>query len=305
MRIFIAGATGAIGRPLVPMLVEAGHHVTAITRSQAKLEGLRASGAEPIVCDVFDAERLRNVVEDARPEVLIHQLTDLPPTLDPDPARFEEQFAGNDRIRREGTANLVGAAASAGVRRIVAQSIAFVYAPVGDAVKSEDDPLFDDAPEPDRRSVEAVRALESAVMGREGIEGVVLRYGYFYGPGTFYASDGSIAEVVRRGELPIVEGKDLTSFVHVDDAAAAAVLALEGPSGIYNVVDDEPALQRAWLPVYAKALGAPRPPKISPAPNREGADIYDRGASNAKVKRLLGWSPRYPSWRDGFRVALG
>lgn len=305
MRIFIAGATGAIGRKLVPMLVEAGHHVTAITRSEAKLDPLRAAGAESIVCDVFDAKRLHTIVADARPEILIHQLTDLPPMLDPDPARFEEQFAGNNLIRREGTTNLVDAAASAGVRRIVAQSIAFVYAPVGGAVKSEDDPLFDDAPLPFRQSVEAVRALESAVLDREGIDGVVLRYGYFYGPGTFYASDGSIADLVRRGELPIVQGEDLTSFVQVEDAAAAAVLALDGPPGIYNVVDDEPALQQAWLPVYAEALGAPLPPKISPESNREDADTYDRGASNVKAKRLLGWSPRYPSWRDGFRVALG
>lgn len=304
MRIFFAGATGAIGRPLVPMLVEAGHHVTAITRSEPKLESLRAAGAEPFVCDAFDAERLRKIVADARPEILIHQLTDLPPTLDPDPARFEEQFAGNNRIRQEGTANLVDAAASAGVGRIIAQSIAFVYAPVGDAVKTEDDPLFDDAPLPFRQSVEAVRALESAVLDREGIDGVVLRYGYFYGPGTFYASDGSIADLVRRGELPIEEGEDLTSFIHVEDAATATLLALDGPPGIYNVVDDEPARQTEWLPVYAEALGAPQP-KIAPTSNSEGADTYDRGASNAKAKRLLGWTPRYPSWRDGFRVALG
>lgn len=287
------------------MLVESGHRVTALTRSEAKLEALRNAGADPVVGDVFDGVRLRLLVGSARPNVVIHELTDLPPVLDPDPARFEEQFAGNLQIRREGTANLVDAAVAAGAERIVAQSIAFVYAPVGGSIKSEDDSLFDDAPDPERRSVEAIRALEAAVLERAQIEGVVLRYGYFYGPGTFYASDGSIAELVRRGELPIhEERRDLTSFIHVDDAAAATVLALDGPCGIFNVVDDEPATQQQWLPVYAEALGAPSP-TVVPTARVADPDTYDRGASNARAKRELGWSLRYPSWRDGFRKALG
>jgi 2-alkyl-3-oxoalkanoate reductase len=303
VRIFVAGATGAIGRRLIPMLIDAGHHVVAMTRSESKTAAIEAQGAVPVVCDVFDAGAIHRAVAQAYPDALIHELTDLPPALDPDPARFDEQFGGNIRIRIEGTRKLVDAASAAGVGRIVAQSIAFVYLPVGGPVKSEGDPLWDNAPEPFRRSVEAVRSLETVVTNEQGIDGVVLRYGYFYGPGTFYASDGSITEQVRRGDLPIVgDGDDVSSFIHVDDAAAATVLALTGPPGIYNVVDDEPAPLREWLPVLAAAAGGPEPAYVDGEPT---AGSFERGASNAKAKRELGWTLRHPSWRGGFGISLG
>ncbi len=256
-----------------------------------------------MVCDVFDAAAVHRAVVEAYPEALIHELTDLPPALDADLARFDEQFGGNIRIRIEGTRNLVDAASAAGVRRFVAQSIAFVYQPVGGPVKSEGDPLWDDAPEPFRRSVEAVRSLESAVTNERGVDGVVLRYGYFYGPGTFYGADGSVTEQVRRGEVAIAgDGDDVSSFVHVDDAAEATVLALTGPPGTYNVVDDEPAPLREWLPVFAAAAGGPEPFHVDGEPT---SGSFERGASNAKAKRELGWTLRYPSWRGGFGGSLG
>jgi 2-alkyl-3-oxoalkanoate reductase len=312
MKVFLAGATGVIGRPLVPMLVKAGHEVTAMTRSETKTQALREAGAEPVVCDVFDAEALRESVVAASPQAVIHELTDLPPTLDP--RRMEEQTAGNDRIRTEGTRNLVGAAVAADAKRIVAQSIAFAYAPTGGSVKDEDEPLFDDAPWPWSRSVEALRELERLVTQTEGIEGIVLRYGFFYGPGSAYAGNGYIAREVRRRRFPLVgSGGGVFSYIHVDDAAAATLAALErGRPGIYNVVDDDPAPMREWLPHYADALGAKKPFRVPKLIARLVAGAYTtqmatelRGASNERAKRELDWTPRYPSWRQGFREALG
>jgi nucleoside-diphosphate-sugar epimerase len=312
LRVFLAGATGVLGRRLLPLLREAGHEVLGMTRSDEKAGALRAAGAEPVVCDAFDRERLRDAVVAARPDAVVHQLTDIPRRIDP--RRFEEQFATNDRLRSEGTRNLVDAAVAAGSRRVVAQSIAFAYAPVGGPVKNEDDPLHLDAPWPWRRSVEAVRDLEAAVTGTHGIEGVTLRYGYFYGPDTAYASDGHLADLVRARRYPVVgPGDGVWSFIHIDDAAAATLLALErGAPGPYNVVDDEPALVREWLPAYAGALGAKPPRRVPKLVARIAAGSYAvylmtelRGASNAKAKGGLGWEPRYPSWRQGFREALG
>ena len=301
MRVFLAGATGAIGRRLIPRLRAEGHEVIAVTRSLSKTDALVSAGALPVVCDVFEADGLRQAVADAQPDAVIHELTDLPPVLDPDPARFDEQFGGNIRIRTEGTRNLVDAAVAAGVRRLVAQSISFVYAPTGGPVKSEDDGLFDDAPEPHRRAVDAVRALESAILTTPRVDGVVLRYGYFYGPGTFYAPDGSITELVRAGGLPIEgDGDDIASFVHVDDAATATVLALDASPGLYNITDDDPAPLREWLPIFAEVVGGPPPSRV---PGKAGG-AFERGASNAKAKRELGWSLRYPSWREGFRASF-
>lgn len=300
-----------IGRRLLPMLRQAGHDVTAMTRSPGKAEQLRAAGAEPVVCDVFDAEALRDAVTAAAPEVLIHELTDLPPNIDP--RKMEEQAAGNDRIREQGTRNLVDAALAAGARRIVAQSIAFAYGPVG-GLKSEDDPLFDEAPWPWARSVKALHSLEDAVTKTEGIEGVVLRYGFFYGPGSSYAQDGFWAGEVRRRRFPVVgRGSGVFSFIHVDDAAAATVAAAErGRPGIYNVVDDDPAPMRDWLPAYAQAVGAKKPFRVPKLLARIVAGEYTtqmatelRGASNERAKRELGWAPRYGSWRQGFSEALG
>jgi nucleoside-diphosphate-sugar epimerase len=312
VRVFLAGATGVIGRRLVPMLLAAGHEVTAMTRNADKSAGLREAGATPAVCDVFDADGLRTAVEAARPEVLVHELTDLPLNLDP--RKMEKQLAGNDRIRTEGTRNLMAAAAAAGTRRVVAQSIAFAYPPTGSGLKTEDDPLWDEAPWPWSRSVEALRVLEGTVTGTQGMDGVVLRYGFFYGPGSSYASDGHFAREVQRRRFPIVgKGTGVFSFIHVDDAAAATVAALErGSRGIYNVVDDEPAPMRELVPAYAKAIGAKPPRRVPKWLARLVAGSYMagmatqlRGASNAKAKAELGWQPRYPSWRQGFKEALG
>ena len=312
MKVFLAGATGVIGRRLLPMLVEGGHEVTAMTRSDERAVALREARATPVVCDVFDAQGLRAAVEAARPEVVLHELTDLPANLDP--RKMEEQAAGNDRIRTEGTRNLVAAAVAAGARRVVAQSVAFAYAPTGGRPKTEDDPLWDDAPWPWLRSIRALHDLEDAVTQTEGIEGIVLRYGFFYGPGSGYARDGHFAREVARRRMPVVgKGTGTFSFIHVDDAAAATVAAMErGAPGIYNVVDDEPAPMREWVPAYAEALGA-KPPRRVPAwlarllAGRYVASMATAlpGASNAKAKTGLGWQPRYPSWRQGLREALG
>ena len=242
---------------------------------------------------------------------MINELTDIPKALNP--RKFEEQFATNDRLRRDGTRNLVRAAEAAGARRLISQSIAFAYAPA-DTLRSEDDRLYDDAPAPWGSSVAAVRALEEQTLGSDGVEGVVLRYGYFYGPGTAYAGDGSTAMMVRKRAFPLVAGGSAVySFVHVDDAALATVAALErGAPGTYNVVDDDPAPIREWLPEYAAALEA-RPPRKVPkllariAGGRLGVYMLTglQGATNEKAKRELGWAPRWPSWRQGFREALG
>ncbi len=311
MRVFLAGATGAIGRPLLRMLQEAGHEVTAMTRSDSKTEMLRSLGARPVVCDAFDADALRRAVGEAGPEVIVDQLTDIPQDLDV--RRYGEQMAGNDRIRRETTPTIMQAAVEAGTRRVVAQSVAFAYAPQGPPVLTEDAPLDVDAPAPWDRAIDALTVLEEAVTGTPGVEGVVLRYGFFYGPGTSYASDGGIAGRVRARKFPIVgKGDGVTSFIHVEDAAEATAAACErGEPGIYNIVDDEPAPLREWLPAYAEALGAKRPFRVPVWVARmAGGPVaarisVGRGASNAKARRELGWEPRHRSWRQGFREALG
>ena len=311
MKVFVAGATGVIGRRLVPMLVERGHEVTCMTRSPEKADQVRAAGATPAIRDVFDADGLRAEVGAAAPDVVVHQLTDLPP--DVDPRKAAEQLEGNDRIREEGTRNLVDAALAAGARRMVAQSIAFVYEMDGAGLKTENDRLFDDAPFPWSRGVRAVHALEDAVTKTEGLDGIVLRYGFFYGPGSSYAPGGYWAGEVKRRRFPIVgKGSGVFSFIHVDDAASAAAAAVEGGApGIYNVVDDEPAPVREWLPAYADALGAKKPLRVPKLIARLAAGRYTaqmatdlRGASNERAKAQLGWQPRYASWRQGFREAL-
>jgi len=311
MRVFVAGATGAIGRALLPQLLEAGHEVIAMTRSRERAERLAAAGVEVAVCDAYDPAGVERAVGQAGPEALIHQLTSLPPAITP--RRMERQLADNDRIRVEGTRNLVRAAERANVRRIVAQSVAFAYRPEGDLILAETAPLWLDAPPPFRRSVEAVAELELQVARAEGPDGVVLRYGYFYGSGTAYARDGSNARLVRKRQFPIAGGGGgVFSFIHVDDAARATVLALEGKRqpGVYNVTDDEPAPAREWLPVYAQAIGAPKPWRVPAflarvAAGRYGVELMtrQRGASNAKAKAEFDWQPRFPTWRTGFAAS--
>ena len=310
MRVFVAGATGNIGRHLVPKLIEAGHEVTGMTRSEERAGRLRESGASAVVCDAFDADGVRRAVAESGAEVVVHELTALPEVLD---FRKPELWEPTHRLRREGTRILIDAARAAGARRMVVQSIAFALAPTGDSVKDEEAPLAADEPGLAGEIASVVAEMEDAVTGTEGIDGLVLRYGQFYGPGTYYAPDGATAKQVRKGQFPIVGGGDgVFSFVHIDDAADATVAAVErGAPGIYNVVDDEPAPVREWLPVYAETLGAKRPRKVPrwlarivAGKDAANAATTMRGASNAKAKAELGWQPRYPTWREGFRAAL-
>jgi len=309
MKVFVAGASGALGRPLVKQLVAAGHEVTGMTRRKERAGEIRAAGAEAVVCDVFDAGALNEAVAAAAPEVVVHALTALP-------ARFKpkaDYLAATNRVRTEGTRNLVAAARAAGARRLIAESVAFFYEPEGDWVKDEEARLMVDAPGRFAAGRDALVELEQQVTDAEELEGVVLRFGWFYGPGTYYAADGSMAEETRKRRNPIIgAGTGRFSFVHIDDAAAAIVAALDhGTPGTYNVVDDEPVEQREWIPAYAEALGA-KPPRRIPhwlARLAAGADLAStaismRGASNAKAKRELGWQPAHPSWRTGFRDSL-
>ncbi|PRX66690.1 nucleoside-diphosphate-sugar epimerase [Nonomuraea fuscirosea] len=290
MRIFVAGGTGAVGRHLVPALVKAGHEVTATSRTEAGLALLESQGAAGVRLDVFDAEAVRGTVAAAAPDAIIHQLT----------ALSDGNPADNGRIRRIGTRNLVDAARHASVGTIVAQSISWVYEP-GDAPATEGTPLDERAPEPRAGMVAAVRALEDAVTGLD--RHVILRYGLFYGPGTWYRRGGLVADVLHGdtgdpaarmlGDLAANDA--VSSFVHVEDAALAAVAALDWPSGPVNIVDDEPAPAREWLPALAAAVGAPAPTP-APAGGRLG---WQRGADNT-LARSRGWHPVHPTWRTGF-----
>lgn len=309
MKVFVAGASGAIGRPTVRQLVAAGHEVVGTTRRPERAEEIREAGAEAVVCDVFDAEGLREAVARARPEAVLHALTALPRRFKP----RSDYLAATNRVRTEGTRNLVAAAKAAGARRIVAESVAFFYEPEGGWVKDETAPLFRDPPGRFAAACDALVSLERQALEADGLEGVVLRFGWLYGPGTYYDRGETIAEETLRRRNPIVgEGAGTFSFVHVEDAAAACVAALDhGAPGVYNVVDDEPARQREWVPVYAQALGA-KPPRRVPAwlvrlaagKDLASAAVEMRGASNAKAKRELGWQPAYPSWRQGFAASL-
>lgn len=311
MRVFVAGASGAIGRPLVPKLVAAGHEVTGMTRSEASAEKIRAAGARAAVVDVFDVDALRSAVAEARPEVLVHELTSLPDRLD---FRKADVYEPTNRVRTEGTRNLLDAARAAGARRFITQSIAFAYRTDGARVKSEDDPLMDDAPGPFGSGIRSLREMESMVLGAEDLEGLVLRYGFFYGPGTYYGEDGTTTADVRRRRMPIVgKGTGVFSFIHVEDAADATVAAVgRGAPGAYNVSDDEPVEMSEWLPVFAEAAGAKRPFRVPVWLARllGGREVPTfalelRGASNEKAKRDLAWEPAHPSWRTGFAESLG
>jgi 2-alkyl-3-oxoalkanoate reductase len=312
MRVFVAGATGAIGSKLVPKLVRRGHEVVGTTRSPGRARAVEAAGATPAVLDALDAEAVKRAVAEAAPDVIVHELTAIPPNFSP--RRFDRAFAMTNRLRTKGTDHLVAAAEAAGVRRFVAQSFAaWPYARRGSWVKTEDDPLDEDPPAQVRRTLDAIQHVERATL--EGpFEGLALRYGGFYGPGSSLARTGPIADAVRRRRFPVVgSGGGVWSFIHVEDAAEATALAVErGASGVYNVTDDEPARVRDWLPLLAEALGAPSPRRFPVWVGRLfGGELAVtmmtelRGASSAKAKRELGWSLRYPSWRRGFREGLG
>ncbi len=312
MRVFLAGATGAIGRQLVPQLLAAGHEVTGMTRSAARAEELRSAGAEAAVADALDRDAVIEAVRQARPDAIVHQLTAIPALIDP--RRIERDFVLTDRLRTEGTHNLLAGAREAGAGRVVAQSIAFVYAPgPNGALHVESDPLIDaaQAPKSFRRTAGAVAELERSVLGADGI---VLRYGYFYGPGSSIARDGGMADALRKRRIPIVgPGTGVWSFIHVEDAARATVAALDrdGPA-VYNIVDEQPAPVAEWLPAFAQAVGAPRPFKVPTLLARPLAGSYGiqtmvhvQGADGSRARRELDRQPRYPSWREGFRDGLG
>jgi nucleoside-diphosphate-sugar epimerase len=312
MKVFVAGASGVIGRPLVRQLVASGHEVVGMTSREDRRAGIEAAGGRAIVCDALDPDAVRETVGSAQPDVVVNELTKLP--RDYDTRKLDERFYGpTNRIRTEGGGNLLAAAIASGVRRFVTQSIAFLYAPEGEMVKDEEGRPWTDAAPPFGDGVRAMLSHERAVLDANGVDGLVLRYGWFYGPGTYYASDGSIAQMVRKRRFPVVRGSDgLFSFIHIEDAAGATVAACErGEQGVYNVVDDEPATVAAWLPAYAEALGAKRPWKVPGFVARllggtaARMVIGLRGASNAKARRELGWEPTYSSWRVGFREALG
>jgi nucleoside-diphosphate-sugar epimerase len=308
MEIFVAGATGAIGQRLVPRLVAAGHHVVATTRSPAKAGLLRALGAEPAIMDGLDPVAVGEAVGRAQPEVVIHQMTQI--TLSSDLRHFDREFAVTNRLRTEGTDNLLAAATAAGARRFIAQSYAgWPAIRTGGPVKTEDDPFDPDPPAAQRASLAAIRHLENAVTGAPAVEGIVLRYGSFYGPGTgneFFA-------LARKRKVPLIgDGAGVWSFLHIDDAAGATVAALDrGRRGIYNVTDDEPAKVADWLPFVAETVGG-RPPLHIPAwaaklvAGEVAVSMMTkiRGASNTRARAELGWSPAYPSWRQGFPAAL-
>ena len=309
MRVFVAGASGVIGRSLVPKLVAAGHEVTGTTRNERSAEAIRAAGAQAAICDALDAAAVEDAVIEANPEVIVSELTSLPKDYD----LRTIDYGPTNRVRVEGGRNLISAGRKVGARRYISQSIAFVYEPEGDWVKDEEARTFVEAPGRFASGLEATLTSEREALEADGMEGLVLRYGQFYGPDTYFDRGGSIAEQVRKRRFPQVgSGSGVFSFIHVDDAADATVASIErGAPGIYNVVDDDPAPISDWLPIYADAIDAKRPMRVPTFLARllggKMAAVMAtqlRGASNAKAKRELGWQPAHPSWRQGFAASL-
>jgi len=304
MNIFIAGGTGAIGRLLVPLLVNAGHRVVALTRSLDRTSQLEQMGAVPVVGDVYDEARLARLVAESEAEVVIHQLTAFG-------TQVGDPYAETIRVRIDGTRSLIAAARAARARRFIAQSISFMCSPFGSGLTDEETPLYLDAPPAVRALADAVASLERQTLGANGMSATVLRYGWFYGPGTSYDPEGTIPTAIRKGTMPIVgAGAGTYSFINLRDAAAATVRVLaHDATGIYNIVDDSPVRLSEWLPFAAKLLGAPAPGRedVASARKRIGdLRVYymneQRGASNAKAKREFDWQPAFPSWRAGFEA---
>jgi len=309
MKIFVAGAAGAIGRQLVPQLVRAGHEVAGMTRSESKDKALRELGATPVIADALDRDQVAQAVANAAPEVIIHELTAIGAL---DLRHFDRDFALTNRLRTEGSDNLLSAGRAVGAKRFIAQSYWGFYARTGGPVKGEDQPLDPHPARETRETLKAIRHLEDAVTAADWTEGIVLRYGGFYGPGTSLAPGGDQLEMVRKRKFPLVgDAGGMWSFIHVADAAEATVAAIEhGHRGIYNIVDDDPAPVAEWLPALANTLGARKPMRVPKFVARlftgEAGVVMmtdTRAASNAKAKRELGWRPGHPSWREGFAGA--
>lgn len=312
MRIFLAGATGAVGRRLVPLLVQRGYEIVATTRSAQNNAALRELGTEPVIVNALDRDALMRAVAAAKPDVVVQQLTSLRHMKSL--KRFDQEFADTNRLRTEGTAYLLEAARAAGAKRFIAQSFTgWSNIRQGGRVKTEDDPLDPNPPHSMQQTLDAIKQMERLVSNAQAIEPVVLRYGYLYGPGTSFDRGGDITEAIRRRQLPLVgSGAGVWSFIHTDDVAAATAIAIAGvPAGIYNIVDDEPAEVATWLPELARIIGA-KPPRHVPAwlgrfaigDSGVAMMTESRGSSNAKAKRAFTWQPRYASWRDGFRHDL-
>lgn len=312
MKVFVAGASGAIGRHLIPTLVRAGHSVVAMTRPLGRIDAIRDMGAEPVVADALDREAVIEAVRAARPEVVVHQLTAIPANASF--RTFDRDFALTNRLRREGLDHLLAGARAAGARRIIAQSyVGWNNARSGGPVKTEEDPLDPNPAPVFRETQDTIRYLEATLRGAEGIEGVAMRYGTLYGPGSGFSRTGYVLEQVRRRRLPIVgRGTGVWSFVHLEDVARATVAALDrGAPTVYNIVDDDPAPVSEWLPALAAAVGAKPPMHVPSFVGRlvggEATVVVMneiRGASNAKAKPELDWTLAYPTWRDGFRTGL-
>jgi nucleoside-diphosphate-sugar epimerase len=311
MRIFVAGATGAVGRALVPALISAGHSVVGMTRSASRIEAIRQLGAEPAIADGLDAKAVRAAVISARPDVVIHQMTDLAAATDL--RHFDRVFAATNRLRTIGTDFLLAAARESGARRFIAQSFCgWPFGCMGDAVKTEADELDPDPPQERRSTLEAIRYLEKAVTGSQDPEGVVLRYGSFYGPDTGMLSP-VVMDQLRHRRVPLIgDGGGWWSFIDVDDAASATLAAIEhGRAGnVYNIVDDTPARVSEWLPALAGISGGRRPLHVPAWLGRllAGDHVVSmmtqvRAGSNAKAKEELAWRPAHPSWREGFAQA--
>jgi nucleoside-diphosphate-sugar epimerase len=309
MRIFVAGASGVLGRQLLPLLVSRGHHVIASTKTLHKLAELSTPGVEPVVMDGLDPESVRSAVLSTHPDVVMHQMTALQGQRDI--KHFDQDLAGTNRLRTEGLTYLLNAARAAHARRFIAQS--YMGWPNADHKRAatEDDPRHPNPPHGMRQTLDAIRTLEDTVVGASDVAGTVLRYAPFYGPGTAVGPGGQIVDMIEHRKFPIVGTGGVWSFIHTRDAAEATALAVDGPPGLFNIADDEPADVRDWVSELASAIGAPAPRNVPvwlarPLIGATGVSLMtdSRGASNAKAKHAWQWQPTYATWRDGFRRGL-
>lgn len=301
MKVFVAGASGAVGLPIVKELIKKGHEAAVMTRSERGIQQLQALGAKVMSIDAFDYKQVKDALQQVAPEVVIDMLTFLPKNL----ADMPKAFPSDRKLRLEGGGHLFAASVASGVSRYVQQSCGFWIKPKsGERLGTEDDPFELQATPNIASGSETYRQLEERVFGDRKIEGIALRFGFFYGPGTWYTEDGSAAEMAKQQHLAVVgRGSAVNSFVHVDDAARATVATLAVEPGVYNIVDDDPVTVSSWLPAFAASVGAPPPAQISEEAGAAAAGpdavFYHNnlsGASNAKAKRVFGFAPRPLEW---------